>query len=342
MKPAICIYRTIQERGINKARLAESLGISSELLQQHLKEKSLTDDQIYTLKSAIHKMSMNAIKKRINNRLGLRHNTREFNFSRKLRLTDPFTIDSDEIFFKGTVANCIEKYPELIARKVKKYGLLLASDSKKLLTSKIGDQFLAKPKKLFALIGKDGEGSPRNNQAKPSPIITGQWNPVKGFEGYYEINSEGEVRSLDRKVKLTKGKERFYSQRTIAQRIDSQGYATVRLSKDGSTHTKYVHKLVAEAFLVNSASKKYVNHKNGNKQDNSLSNLEWVTHSENIKHAHASGLINTRKQKVINSSTGKVYQSIKGAAKDSNIPYSTLKNYLNGNRTNQSELETFN
>lgn len=73
-------------------------------------------------------------------------------------------------------------------------------------------------------------------------------------------------------------------------RIDKDGYCIIMLSIDKKCKIKKVHRLVATAFIPNPENKKFVNHKKGIKSDNRVSELEWVTQSENEKHAHKIGL----------------------------------------------------
>ena len=127
----------------------------------------------------------------------------------------------------------------------------------------------------------------------------------------------------------------------MPQRIDRGGYLTVRLSKKGKDSTIYVHRLLGFAFIPNPDAKPMINHKDGNKLNNSISNLEWVTHAENMKHAYLIGLVINlpgRCRKIIDRCTGKIFESIKIAAEFNLIPYSTCKNYLNGNRSNPTCL----
>ena len=131
---------------------------------------------------------------------------------------------------------------------------------------------------------------------------------------------------------------------------DQQGYQRVGLYIGNyKTKTIKVHRLVAETFIDNIENKKDVNHLDGNKANNNISNLEWCTRSENIKHAFRIGLkIITQKQidgvkkrfskEVIDSSNGKIYNSLKDASFDLKINYSTLKNNFRQDRINKTTL----
>ena len=157
------------------------------------------------------------------------------------------------------------------------------------------------------------------------------WKPIVGYENLYNISNTGKIVSLH--------KRHFYKK--ISQRIDRAGYLTVRLSKNGKISTQYIHRLLAFAFVDNVEGKLFVNHRNGKKLDNSIQNLEWVTHSENMQHAYKTGLIANFKitsRKVVDICSGSIYMSIKEAAEQNDIPYSTCKNYLNGFRKNKTCL----
>jgi NUMOD4 motif/HNH endonuclease len=159
------------------------------------------------------------------------------------------------------------------------------------------------------------------------------WKPVKGFEGLYEISDTGHVRGLNRRVNHKNGSITINA-RLLKPRVKKWGYLEVRLSKNANAFTKFIHILLAEAFIPNPENKKEVNHKNGKRLDNSLSNLEWVTHSENVKHAYDNGLIKLKVRPVIDTCSGDEYKSVKEAAKACNVKYNTLRNYLSGNIKN--------
>ena len=118
------------------------------------------------------------------------------------------------------------------------------------------------------------------------------WKEVIGFEGLYQVNQLAVVRSIDRQV-YHQWNNSYHQKpgKILSTRINNCGYVSVRLSKGGKTFTRFVHRLMAEAFIPNPLNKKYTNHRDGKKLNNTLENLEWVTHSENMKHAYSMGLI---------------------------------------------------
>jgi len=127
---------------------------------------------------------------------------------------------------------------------------------------------------------------------KPNPGEI--WRDVPGFENDYEVSSYGVVRSKDRYVKNSLGRIRRLQQRYLRPNVTRCGYMKVTLSVNGKHTTINVHQLVANAFLHYNYTDENleVNHKDGNKFNNKLSNLEVVTRSENKQHAIKNGLWN--------------------------------------------------
>lgn len=117
-----------------------------------------------------------------------------------------------------------------------------------------------------------------------------QWREVKGYEGFYAVSNIGSVKSLRRTISRVGGKPRTLPERMMTGSVKSNGYLHVSLRKPGELQLKrHVHRLVAEAFLPLVAGQE-VNHIDGNKLNNCVSNLEWCTRAENMAHAWDSGL----------------------------------------------------
>lgn len=117
-----------------------------------------------------------------------------------------------------------------------------------------------------------------------------EWVDITDYEGCYQISTKGQIKSCNRYVGHNYGGLRLIKSRILTQSINSSGYKKVRLSKDGIGANFYVHRLIAEHFIDNPQNKPEVNHKDGNKLNNNISNLEWVTEQENTQHAHDNGL----------------------------------------------------
>lgn len=129
------------------------------------------------------------------------------------------------------------------------------------------------------------------------------WKDVVGYEEYFMISSKGRIYSKrsSKILKQTVGKTGYF---TLATRIGGRKGLAVCFK---------IHRLVAEAFIPVPEGKVEVNHKDGNKLNNSVDNLEWVTRSENALHAHATGLsVNAKKEESKNSKlTEAVVQQIR-------------------------------
>ena len=117
------------------------------------------------------------------------------------------------------------------------------------------------------------------------------WKPANGYEGLYEVSDAGQVRSVDRYIKtdIRHVESRLIKGKVLKQSIKRNGYKTVDLCKNGKVTTTLVHRLVAETFIPNPDGLRFVNHKDSNRTNNAVSNLEWVTSSENRMHGIAYG-----------------------------------------------------
>ena len=116
------------------------------------------------------------------------------------------------------------------------------------------------------------------------------WKDVVGYEGFYKVSNMGRVKTFGRMCSANKGGERHVPEVLKVLSKNARGYPIVSLSMLGKQKTPTLHRLVAMAFIPNPHNKPQVNHIDGDKQNNHVSNLEWNTHQENITHAYKNGL----------------------------------------------------
>lgn len=144
---------------------------------------------------------------------------------------------------------------------------------------------------------------------------------IKGYEGLYQISNFGNVKSLKRNIILKPSSNR-------------KGYLHIILYKNHKSKNSIIHRLVAQAFIPNPENKPQVNHIDGNKRNNNVNNLEWVTNSENQKHAFKlhlqtnSGNNNPRARKInqydLNGKLIKTWNSIYEITKELGINRSSI------------------
>lgn len=175
------------------------------------------------------------------------------------------------------------------------------------------------------------------------------WKDINGFEGCYQVSNTGKVRSLDREVKCNKGTTIAVG-RILNQYVHHRGYFKVRLMKSNKGKNFSVHRLVCDAFIPNPENKPHVNHINGVKSDNIISNLEWCTHSENMQHAWDTGLSKITESRIAGSKknrssssviceNGVVFKSIKDAALHFGVSAGYMSHMLSGHRVNKFNLK---
>lgn len=169
--------------------------------------------------------------------------------------------------------------------------------------------------------------------------------PIKGYEGLYEVSNHGNVKTLAKVMDMPLGHGvKVFPEKIMSKVKTKTGYERVKLSNNGSKKLVSVHRLVAMAFLPNPENKATVNHKDGNKSNNHVDNLEWATTQENEKHAVDNGLKcsggkHKFAKKVIHITTGIIYQSASEAAKHFNLNYFRLSDSLRGRTKTQFGLK---
>ena len=145
------------------------------------------------------------------------------------------------------------------------------------------------------------------------------WKDIDGFEELYQISNFGRV---------------FSKRRNKVMKLNSRkNYLRVGFNKDGIYYCFQVHRLVAQAFIPNPDNKEEVNHIDCNKQNNVVSNLEWVTHEENMEHACNNDLIHRTKVKVyINGKEKGIYKSLAKVSFALRIEYDKIRRCLLKNK----------
>lgn len=177
------------------------------------------------------------------------------------------------------------------------------------------------------------------------------WRDVFGWEGVYKVSNTGNIKSVDRIIRTKTGGRKIKGV-NINTAYLRNGYRFFQACTPGKTKHIYVHRAVAEAFIQNGENKKFVNHKDGNKQNNEVANLEWCTASENCKHAHENGLTPrpplyrgerhplSKKIKVENYKTGaiRIFPCLREASKHYKLSQAAISRYCAGIRTAPDEL----
>ena len=127
------------------------------------------------------------------------------------------------------------------------------------------------------------------------------WKDVVGYEGLYEVSNKGNVYSVERMDAL--GREQ--GGLVLKPKYNNRGYLMVSLYKNGKLKNRTVHRIVAEAFIPNPKGFLEINHKDENKSNNEIFNLEWCTREHNVKYGTSIERI-SKKVRAVNIGTGEV------------------------------------
>ena len=167
------------------------------------------------------------------------------------------------------------------------------------------------------------------------------WKDIKGYEGLYQVSNLGRVKSLKRKVYAGRNRLRWQYERIMSNnKSNGNGYLVVNLNKESKDKNKYIHRLVAEAFIPNPNHYLYVNHKDENRKNNKVDNLEWCTalYNNTYKNAHIRKGLKNRNNRLSkkvyqlddDNNIIKEYPSISEASRQLNLTMQSLSGCLNG------------
>lgn len=166
-----------------------------------------------------------------------------------------------------------------------------------------------------------------------------EWRDIADYEGFYQVSNTGKVRSIEHHDRFG----RLYPQVELMPATGRNGYLMLHLKAGGHRKMVLIHRLVARAFIPNPKDYTDVNHIDGDKTNNDVSNLEWCTHSYNQCHAYATGLNHgSRKLGVdVIRDDGVVYHSYRDAALANHTTHPTIrKRCLDGKAVNGHTFST--
>lgn len=169
-------------------------------------------------------------------------------------------------------------------------------------------------------------------------MLEEQWKDIEGFEGIYKVSTFGRIKSLRRICRAnTCGKREVY-EKILSACKSKNGYLTVVLCNKGKKRSLAVHRIVAKTFIKNFGNKKEVNHKDENKTNNRIDNLEWCDRVYNSTYGSSIEKSAIKKYKpvdIIEEKSGKVLKSfisIKSAAEETGISNKNISSACNKNR----------
>jgi hypothetical protein len=175
------------------------------------------------------------------------------------------------------------------------------------------------------------------------------WKSISRFNGEYEVSNEGRCRSTEKVIMKSNGITYKRVSKILKPALQVDGYLKCAFSFEGRLITKPLHRLVAETFISKPSEYLEVNHKDCNKTNNHVDNLEWVTKSENLKHAYNNGLLKPKRGSSNGNSkltwcqveeiralanTGTRYYNRKGIAEKYGISECRVKEIVNKRKNN--------
>lgn len=170
--------------------------------------------------------------------------------------------------------------------------------------------------------------------------ITEEWRDIAGYEGFYQVSNMGRVRSLDRMVKQNGKKDRFCKGVVLRPSLNTSGYYRVSLCRNG-IHDHQIHRLVAAAFIGGNDNTD-VDHINFDKKDNRSTNLQYISHIENVRRSKhyvkqydRNGALNPKAKRVIGLLNGAIveqYDCGKYLCEKLNMKYTTFKSKIQHNK----------
>lgn len=184
----------------------------------------------------------------------------------------------------------------------------------------------------------------KENDIRNPTDIKYEIKDIKGFEGLYKVDTQGTIFSTDRIVICKNGETKPVKGRKLCPGNNGTGYMFVQLWKNNIPYRKYIHRLVAESFINNPNNLEEVNHIDGNKSNNSISNLEWCNRlwNERCKKKHISGyppmpIIQTdENDRIINE-----FESVSDCSKQLHHNCKTIHDYINKNKVIHKDNKTY-
>jgi len=164
------------------------------------------------------------------------------------------------------------------------------------------------------------------------------WKPIPNYEGLYEISNTGKIKRLARIAIYENGSQHQYNECIMTPSINKDGYYQIHLTKNKEQKTFTVHKLVALTFIPNPNNFLCINHKDENKLNNHIDNLEWCTREYNSSYgskAKRAAENNPRKKQIvmcdlITQKEIKTFDSVREAARQTGISHSGISKVING------------